>query len=280
VLLVASCAVIHSSVAVPIAEQGEVAKQAAEQNNKIRIIYGNQSIDVPLDDIVWTGVSETRRIAEDILGVEIRKLCFDNDVMIDYNSLYQHGVHKYKHPVLFAARLRGEIGQTMTKSVDYLNIVQGETVYELTMEHGEQTTIGQLKNILAEKTGWDAKEIVIEFDGLNLNVDSETLRNAGINRRMYPALFISRLQPIHDINGGNNKDEFVITVQNGEKSYAMKTELDIMVKQFRELVEQNTGLSNIELTFKGEELLDDMPLNAYGLDPDSDHVVFLSKNIE
>jgi len=269
---VSSCAVIHSAVTVPI----------TEHEATITIIYGDQSFETPVD-MIYDSVDKVKNIAKEKFGVTAAqsRLIFDNEHMRPHLDLYNYGVHKIRNPVLFLARMTdkmmytGNLGETGSVNLGELLIVQGETTFRLRQNVNASTTIGEMKDIISQMNGWDAKDIVIECNGFNLNDDSQTLESVDI-RKQQPVLFISKRNGIPS----NNKDGFEITAQFGEVSYAIMVESDATVRTFRDLVEQSTGLSNIDLTFKSEKLHDDLSLNDYGIYPDNDHVVFMSKKIE
>jgi len=267
VLLVASCGVMLGAAAVPIVD-GVV---------RITIVYGNKAVDTFVTDISEESVLDLKAAVFHNLGIPIEEqtLVFDSDAMQNNKDLYDYGVQKKENPVFFLAKSEDQIAE---RKIQMLTVVQGNASYYIDTPDAENTTILEIKNILSKKTGWNATEILIEFNGWNVSGDSTTtLKSFGIDEKKWPVLLISRKEHLKGVSNTEDKGLFWMNMQHGDEHSVTYVSSGVPIQVIRMQIEKNLELFNAVLTFRNEELLDEKTLLDYGMSESYLHVINVSE---
>jgi len=158
----------------------------------VKTIYGDESFYVIVPSYSES-VSTTKALIAKHISVPAvdQALTYANEDMVNSQSLSYYGVGNTANPTLFVAKRVDSVAEGSTK-LNMVTIHQGTTAYYINLPNQDSTTVLQVKEIVAKRTGWAAADLVIQFGNAKLIEDSYTMDNYGVNQKENPVLFVSR----------------------------------------------------------------------------------------
>jgi hypothetical protein len=247
ILLLASCAVFHSATAFP----GRAVL--------VKTSYGTDNFYIIVPSYAES-VGTTKELIAKKIGLPAvdQTLVFNHEEMATGKSLSDYGVDSKTNPILYVAKREEQAAQG--DKVNMLAIMQGKNSYYINLPNADSTTIIQVKEIIAKKTGLPTKDIVLEFSGAKMVQDTYTLADYGVTSKTLPVLFVS--QPRF-----NSDESIALKVYYGNQFFDLAAGTSENVGSFKEQVRTELQKAmSFSLTFNSAEITrDDLTLVDYGV---------------